>query len=79
MVLGSPKLVLEVVSCLVDLESRRRLDELEFVVVDEDDEFLKVVLLFEKGILIIEYVVSRLSEYLVILNPFFGSKAFCLI
>ena len=56
MVLGSPKLVLEAVSCLVDLESRRRLDELEFVVVDvdEDDEFLKVVLLFEKGILIIE-------------------------
>ena len=47
-------MVLESVSCLVDLESRRRLDELEFVVVDEDDEFLKVVLLFEKGILIIE-------------------------
>ena len=47
-------MVLEAVSCLVDLESRRRLDELEFVVVDEDDEFLKMVLLFEKGILIIE-------------------------
>ena len=39
-------------SFLADLESRRRLDEMEFVVVDKDD-FLKVVLLFEQGILII--------------------------
>ena len=39
-------------SFLVDLESLRRLDEMEFVVVDKDD-FLKVVLLFEQGILII--------------------------